>query len=159
MENATTTPPNWSRSKIIVIVLILVCVSAAVIVLGSYEQVLRARREEANYTMGVLVQLGIAIDLYKLDNGHVPVASDIEELNEKLYPKYRDQVFIKDAWDNRLEYKTYGDTYYIASTGKDGKIDQSFDLIKRDTKIRKVTNDIVYSNGSFIQYPDREHYR
>ena len=78
-----------------------------------------------------------------------------------LTPTYIKSLPLKDGWSNNLDYLTesaIGDTapanvYVIRSPGKDG----SFAGTAQSATGGATTDfnaDIIYSNGSFVQYPE-----
>ena len=75
--------------------------------------------------------------------------SDVEAL---LAPTYIKELVYTDGWKNDLEYavNTEGSSYQIRSYGRDGAPDGSF----AGGGTNDFNADIVYSNGSFVQYPD-----
>ena len=79
-----------------------------------------------------------------------------------LTPTYIKSLPLKDGWSNNLEYLTEeaisptaapANVYVIRSTGKDG----SFAGTAQSAAGGATTDfnaDIIYSNGSFVQYPE-----
>lgn len=85
----------------------------------------------------------------------VPVDADI---GSRLCPTYIKTLPVKDGWTNDIEYfaeNPIGDPvpasyYFIRSKGKD----QQADATLPGGATTNFNDDIVYSNGSFIQYPE-----
>lgn len=99
-------------------------------------------------------RIGMAIESYMYDAGKPPEANSIEELAEILMPHLTVRTCpTKDMWGNPYIYKIEGDTYWLASSGSDGKFDgfnQTGQYDKDDTK------DIIWSNGAFTYKPKEE---
>lgn len=81
-------------------------------------------------------------------------------LAAKLTPTYIKNLPSKDGWSNNMLYEAEfsltatepANIYIIRSTGKDG----SFKTTASDPggATTNFNDDIIYSNGSFIQYPE-----
>src|SRR5262245_46333640 len=85
------------------------------------------KTNEQEQTVDAIRDLGTAIEAYKLANDHYPVntSGNLEELQDKLVPKYLKELRYQDGWGNQLEYyclKTEG-PYFIISLGSDKERD------------------------------------
>jgi hypothetical protein len=90
-----------------------------------------------------------------------PMAASIDALVPKLSPTYIKTVPLGDGWGRPWRYAAWNNPrvpgsggYVIVSAGKDGRFEQ---IDPRSYKPKTTTNfdcDIVYSNGSFVQYPE-----
>jgi len=76
------------------------------------------------------------------------------DLKRAVAPKYIRQFPVKDGWGRDFELWVSGDsqTYAIRSRGRDGHLDSP--LIASVGPTTNLDNDIVYSNGAFIEYPE-----
>lgn len=74
------------------------------------------------------------------------------DMDGMLRPTFIKDVARVDGWNNPLEYATDadGNNYLIRSYGRDGQPDE--ELPGGGT--HRFECDIVYSNGSFLQYPE-----
>jgi len=77
-----------------------------------------------------------------------------DELARVLEPKYVRTLPRKDGWGNEFQFtiSDQGQTYSVRSFGSDGKPDRGLNLASGATT--NFADDIVYSNGSFIRYPE-----
>jgi general secretion pathway protein G len=80
------------------------------------------------------------------------------ELARALEPQYSRRLPPKDGWGTEFQFTTSGSakasevqSYAIRSLGSDGRADRIATLTGTTTNF---TDDIVYSNGSFIRYPE-----
>jgi hypothetical protein len=114
-------------------------------------------------TVDAIRDIGTAVEAYKLANGSYPVVSsgEIEELQGILVPKFLSEFHSKDAWGNSLEYyclKQDG-PYFIISLGSDHNRDIGLYQTDRSPSglgfkvIENVQEDIIFSNGVFVRYP------
>ena len=79
-------------------------------------------------------------------------------LSALLAPTYIKQLPAKDGWgnpwfyytDQALAASTAAQQYYIRSTGKDGKKEGTVN----GGPTTAFDSDIVYTNGTFVQYPE-----
>ena len=108
------------------------------------------QRAKQKRTMADLRTIATAAEAYATDNNQYPQTLD------GLAPKYIMRVPSVDGWGHPFEYRCITDEtgkctgYLIASSGKDGRRETS------ETR-GSTTNfdcDIVYSNGSFVEYPE-----
>jgi type II secretory pathway pseudopilin PulG len=83
----------------------------------------------------------------------------LSELARALEPKYVRKVPLKDGWGTPYQvsvrdYDAAGrpQTYIIRSLGSDGRPDRVLNLASGATT--KFADDLIYSNGSFIRYPE-----
>lgn len=98
-----------------------------------------------------------AEDLKTYRAGGRPVVSWVE-LQHALAPSYIRRLPALDAWGNPFLFRT-GDpdekgepqTYVIVSVGKDRKPDRT---PYTQRYISDYETDVVYTNGSFLQYPE-----
>jgi general secretion pathway protein G len=79
-------------------------------------------------------------------------AVNASDLKTQLTPTYIKQLPVRDGWEHDYEFQgdTSGSTYYIISYGKDKTADAAF----TPGGTTDFDNDIVYSNGSFVKYPE-----
>ena len=125
-------------------------------------------------TMADMRTISLALEARWTDEGELPSAASIEAIAPKISPTYLKEVPLRDGWGNPWRYATWKvdpklgpkapgrDNYVIISAGKDGR----FELVDPQSYKPKegcpggcageTTNfdcDIVFSNGSFIQFP------
>ena len=79
-------------------------------------------------------------------------AVDATQLRNALTPTYIKIFVDTDAWNNPLSYaiSADGNAYLITSYGRDGVPETS----PRGNATQRFDCDIMYSNGSFVQYPE-----
>ena len=75
-----------------------------------------------------------------------------EELKNMLAPTYIQMVADKDGWNNALDYAVNdnGSAYMIRSPGRDGLRESAPD----GGATMNFDCDIIYSGGTFVQYPE-----
>jgi Type II secretion system (T2SS), protein G len=135
-------------------------------------------RSHQHRTMEDMKTIALALESRAMDFNDYPFAASIEALAPKLSPTYLKQVTLRDSWGHPWRYsawkvnpKTPGRDYYvIISAGRDGRFEvidpKLMEAFVRANKVgqlstfspKETTNsdcDIVYSNGTFIQYPER----
>jgi type II secretory pathway pseudopilin PulG len=76
------------------------------------------------------------------------------ELALALEPKYIRKLPRRDGWGTEFQFTTsgYDETYFIRSYGSDGEPDRILNVASGATT--NFADDLIYSNGSFIQYPE-----
>jgi type II secretory pathway pseudopilin PulG len=121
------------------------------------------QRSKQKRTMADMRSIAVACEAYGTDNKAYPNVSSFEELIPKLEPKYLKTVPRLDAWQNGFKYRAWNNEedesegpgpyhYIIISHGKDGRQD-SEDYTK-ETVTSNFNNDIVFSDGIFLVYPE-----
>ncbi|MDQ3279848.1 MAG: hypothetical protein M3Q69_00380 [Acidobacteriota bacterium] len=112
------------------------------------------QRSRQKRTMADIRSVGVAVENYAADEKRLPEGSTVADLEPSLVPKYIRKLPRQDGWSHVLRYSATADAYFIGSGGGDGRFEH--DALNDYTQ-RPTTNfdcDIVFSNGSFVQYPD-----
>lgn len=111
-------------------------------------------RAHQKRSMADLRTLGRAIESYAADHGKVPDISDgpVSRLESTLKPAYLMKLPKVDGWANPFHWQHHieGSSYTLISFGSDGIADP--DLTLGQTMSNE--NDIYYSNGRFIAWPE-----
>jgi type II secretory pathway pseudopilin PulG len=122
-------------------------------------------RSRQKRTIADIRTLGTALEAYASDNNDYP--KDSAELTAALVPKYVRSVPRVDVWGHELQYiclksattpqseKCSG--YAIGSAGRDGRFEHESLLDALTGQERPTTSfdcDIVFSNGTFVEYPE-----
>jgi type II secretion system protein G len=81
----------------------------------------------------------------------MPSAVSYPTLSGKLAPTYIKSLPQNDGWGVAYTYGTDGQVYGIRSAGKDGTYSSGAYTVGPTTNFAE---DIVYSNGSFVRYPE-----
>ena len=113
--------------------------------------------------------MAIAIESYNVDNNQYPTATTCPQFPTAstsltsasftlLKPTYIAQPPFQDGWQKPLMYgvSTTGQAYTILSTGRDGAAGPNPPTTGGSNcgTTTDFNADIVYSNGTFISYPD-----
>ncbi len=114
-------------------------------------------RSKQNHTVADIRSIATAWEARATDvntydvTSHRPAAMTpvgLRDLRHALIPSYIKEVPARDGWNHPLQFATNGHDYFIHSSGADSQFDRylgpttSFDC------------DIVYSNGTFLEYPE-----
>jgi len=103
--------------------------------------------------MADLHTIGLGIQAYVVDTSSYPVGSDIAALVPLLGGEYIQRVPQADGWRNQFIYTgVAGVGYSVGSTGKGGGV--SLTLIGTGGATSSIEDDIIFSNGSFVQWPE-----
>ena len=107
-------------------------------------------------TMSDMKHIAELVEVWaKQDRGRFPVCSDLENVDQCLAKKVKNDAFQslrkKDAWGHGIQYRTdpEGSTYLLISYANDGE----WDGMGRVGPTQAVNCDIVFANGDFIQWP------
>jgi type II secretion system protein G len=96
------------------------------------------------------------VNQYSAAGVSFPAATgSITVLTGKLSPTYIKQLPVYDGWSSEFKQGSTTSSYAVKSTGAD-KVDQTASLTTAGAAI--TTNnfdcDIIYSDGTFVQYPE-----
>ena len=150
----------------LLIVIAIIGILAAIAIPNLLNALQRGKQKR---TMSDMRNLAIAIESYNVDNNQYPTATTCptfpvadKSLDSGsftlLKPTYIAQPPYQDGWQKPLGYgvATDGQSYTIYSTGRDGAAGPN-PPTTGSTGCGTTTDfnaDIVYSNGTFIAYPD-----
>jgi len=103
-------------------------------------------------TMADLHTIAMAIQAYSVDNNRYPAATDMSQLALVIEGDYIRKLPRTDGWGHDLLLESAGIDYTIGSTGKDGGV--SLALIGSGGPTHAFGDDIIFSNGTFVQWPE-----
>ncbi len=142
----------------LLIVVAIIGILAAIAIPNLMAAMSRARQKR---TMADMRAMAVAWEARGVDEGDyglagltvcctTPIAA--EDLRDALTPTYSKLFVETDAWSTPIAYTTNADgsSYLITSYGRDRKVDSTF--VGGGTQ--SFDRDIMYSNGSFVQYPE-----
>jgi len=124
------------------------------------------QRSKQARTMADMRSIATAVEGYASDNNAYPEVTSVDELRPVLTPKYARTLSSVDGWAHPFKYlcaeKTDGKCsgYVIVSAGKDGVFEHDDPheyLGGQPLATTNFDNDLVYSNGQFLQYPEGKH--
>ena len=109
-------------------------------------------RGKQKRTMADIRAVGGALEAYSLDHSTYPVASDMATAAPYIEAQYMTAVRTRDAWNNLLVYNASPGNYTLGSAGKDGG--SSLTLVGGGGPMQNFKDDIIYTQGTFIQWPE-----
>lgn len=153
---------NTAAILIIVVVggLVAVAIVGIVAAIAIPNLITATQRAKQKRTMADVRTVGTALESYAADHKQYPAVSDINGLSGELAPTYIRTVPARDGWTHSMRYESWSsdgkavDSYVIASGGKDGAFDRALREYPKGTATTNFNDDIVYSNGAFVQYPE-----
>lgn len=113
-------------------------------------------RAKQKRSMADIRSIATALESYATDENRYPEPGD---LSSALVPKYLPSLPARDGWETELGYQCWPSgackEYAVASAGADKTFEHdSLQEYGPDVKTTNFDNDIVFSNGSFVQYPE-----
>jgi len=152
----------------IVIIVVVIAVFVGVAIVGilaaiAIPNLLTAmQHSKQKRTMADIRTVATAVEAYETDHKQYPNAIDVSGLNAELVPTYIRVVPAADGWGHALHYDAWAsqgsvtDSYAIGSGAKDGVfLHQSLrDYLASPGSTVNFNDDIVFSNGSFVVYPE-----
>jgi type II secretion system protein G len=142
----------------LLIVVAIIGILAAIAVPNLISAMNRARQKR---TMSDMRAMALAWEARATEIGRYSAAGaticcttiiNTTEIDELLAPTYIKELVRVDGWHNDMVYavNTDGSSYMVRSNGRDGVGDSSLP----GGTTTDFDCDIIYSNGSFVQYPD-----
>ena len=117
----------------------------------------RIQADRQKQTMADMRSIATAVKVYRIDNGAVPGPTNgpVEAawLLDWVVPVYIRTLPQVDGWGTPMVYWSDGESYRLASLGSDGTQDGPFEQIEPGTETQTFTSDIVFADGSFVQFP------
>ena len=134
----------------LLIVVAIIGIIAAIAIPNLLNALNRGRQKR---TMADMRTIATGMEQYAVDNNFYPVSVTINTVGNYIAPTYLKVVPKQDGWNHNYELNTddAGSGYTIWSYAKDNAKNSTVTLGKRTTDFNE---DIVYSNGQFIQWPE-----
>ena len=135
----------------LLIVVAIIGIIAAIAIPNLLNAIDRGKQKR---TMADLRSVGTAIEEYSIDNNFYPVATDIAALEAHVTPSYMRKLPERDGWGGAFHVDSGSGEYTLASCGK-GETDCSSLVVQSGGGSTNLfSDDIVFSNGSFVQWPE-----
>ena len=133
----------------LLIVVAIIGIIAAVAIPALRLAVQRARQSR---TMADMRAIATAIEMYQNDNGFKPVLSlgPVDAVGVYLQPTYLKRTPLVDSWQEPLRYACAATSYTLWSYGAD-RLPQAAPALGPSTSF---SDDIIFSDGTFVQWPE-----
>ena len=116
------------------------------------------QRGKQKRTMSDMRTFGTAVESFNLDHHAYPVGTSPGDVAGVLAPTYVKRLPTEDGWQNQLYFRSDGKRYLIVSAGKDKEWERAWSSCMGGCPGLGATtnfdNDIVFSDGAFVQYPE-----
>ena len=137
----------------LLIVVAIIGIIAAIAIPNLLNAIDRGKQKR---TMADLRSMGTAIEEYSIDNNFYPVATTVALLEAEVSPSYMRKLPQRDGWGMDISVNCAAGAYTLGSCGKGatscGATD--LDLIGDGGKTTSFASSIIFSNGSFVQWPE-----
>ena len=157
-------PKSGSNTALIVIgvvvgLFVIIAVIGIIAAIAIPNMLTAQERAKQKRTMADVRSLATAVEAYATDKNQYPNATDDEALRPLLTPTYIRELPARDAWMREMSYVAWSranelDSYAIGSAGKDGRWQHENVDQYTQGPTHNFDCDIVFANGSFVQYPE-----
>jgi general secretion pathway protein G len=114
-------------------------------------------RGKQTRTLSDVRSIGTAVEAYAIDNNVYPAPGEgwmiVDALEPSLVPTYLSTLTTENAWGHALMYWSDGESYRIASPGKDGEMDQDWSIEFEPMETHDNVSDVVFADGTFVVWP------
>ncbi len=131
----------------LLVVVMIIGIIASIAIPTLLNAVQRAKQKG---TMSEVRALAGAIHAYSVDTDLFPLGSSVTTLIGVLENGYVQQISPTDSWGHLFIYTGTTVDYTVGSTGKDGGTSL---LMVGGGETSFFIDDIIYSNGGFVQWP------
>ena len=136
----------------LLIVVAIIGIIAAIAIPNLLNAIDRGKQKR---TMADLRSMGTAIEEYSIDNNFYPSAASLSALSDQVTPSYIRALPTGDGWGNAFEVDSASGLYTLASCGKGATgACTSVCTVTACGKTGTFADDIIFSNGSFVQWPE-----
>ena len=160
-SNGAPPRPKTSTNAAMVVVGVIVGGFALVAIIGvlaaiAIPNLLTAlQRSRQKRTMADMRSIATALEAYAAEHDRFPEGTSVDALPPLLVPKYIGQIPVIDGWGTSLRYEGSSRQYAIGSAGADRQFDKNaLSEYPPGSATQHFDCDIVYANGSFVQYPE-----
>ena len=136
----------------LLIVVAIIGIIAAIAIPNLLNAIQRGKQKR---TMGDMRTAATANESYSIDNNQYYVASsgNISAIAPGMEPTYVKKLPQKDGWNTDYNYVANSTEYSVTSYGKDRATGGNGTVTAAGTTTT-FTADIVFSTGSFVQFPE-----
>jgi type II secretion system protein G len=139
----------------LLIVVAIIGIIAAIAIPNLLNAIDRGKQKR---TMADLRSMGTAIEEYSIDNNFYPgtTVNTVALLEAQVSPSYMRKLPARDGWGMDFSVTSSPTDYTLASCGKGATTCTSGDevLIGTGGKTTTFASSIIFSNGSFVQWPE-----
>ena len=144
----------------LMIVVAIIAIIAAIAIPNLLQAVDRSKQKRS---MADIRYLGTALEEYAIDNSFYPnVAAEAivagSAVVTSLQGDYARTIPSKDGWSFDLRYVSDTTVYTLGSLGKDALVGGNLTLSGGGGPTTNFDCDIIFSRGSFIQWPEGTQY-
>ncbi len=136
----------------LLIVVAIIGIIAAIAIPNLLNAIQRGKQKR---TMSDMRTVATANESYSIDNNQYVTAATgaVSAISSLLEPTYVKKLPQKDGWNADIRYVSDSNEYTITSYGKD-RAAGGGGTVGVNGQTTSFNNDLIFSTGSFIQYPD-----
>jgi general secretion pathway protein G len=145
---------------IVGVILVVVAIVGILAAIAIPNLLTATQRSKQKRTMADLRSIAVAVEGYASDHKAYPDVKDVAALSGVLVPTYIRTVPLLDGWGHPMRYESWSsdgqriDAYAVGSAGKDGSFSRASLREYQSAATTNFNEDIVFSMGSFVLYPE-----
>jgi len=135
----------------LLIVVAIIGIIAAIAIPNLLNAIQRGKQKR---TMGDMRTVATANETYSIDNNaYVVQALGVLAIQTLLEPTYVKKMPRRDGWNGEFRYESAAQEYTIISYGKGAALNDG-GSVATNGGTTSFANDLIFSTGSFVQFPD-----
>lgn len=150
----------WRFVGILTVVMLVLYIPGVLAAIAIPNLLTAMQTSKVKRSVADLRSIATSLEAYAVDHNQYPNVKSFAELAPLLEPKYAKPLPRVDGWGNSFVYEPARcepacSAYYLASGGKDGKLDRALPDYGSEYQATVGFNeDLVFANGQFLRGPE-----
>lgn len=156
---------NHRKRELVILWVSAILLFTLLVIIAAPGLVTKRNRDRQKRSMADMRSLAAALEMHASDTNSYSLGAELssltrvsfDDLERVLVPKYIKPLPKRDAWGEEFEVHIDARNYAILCKGSDRRADTTVRL-DRITYTTSFDEDLIFSNGTFLQAPDAGHH-